>query len=237
MQNKTLAVMQPYLFPYVGYFSLMHRCTDFVFYDDVNFIKQGWINRNQILVNGQPQLFSVPLVNGSSNVFIKDVVISENGRFKTKLIKTLEQSYSKARFFGRGMEYVLEVLSHEERNLSEVATKSVNLASEIIGVSTRKFHSSINFPESRGVDRTERLLSICESLQCETFVNPIGGCHLYSKELFAKRGVELKFIKTKAVDYSQFKTNAFVPNLSIIDLLMHLPAHEILAAVQSYELV
>jgi hypothetical protein len=237
MQDKVLAVMQPYLFPYAGYFSLMHSSTDFVFYDDVDFIKQGWVNRNRVLVNGQPQLFSVPLVNGSSNVSIKDVLISENARFYTKLIKTLEQSYSKALFYARGMEYVMSVLSPEERNLSTMAIKSVNLASEIIGITPRKFHSSAYFADTKGVDRSERLLRICESLQCKTLVNPIGGCHLYSKDVFSKRGVELKFIKTKIVDYSQLKTTAFVPNLSIIDLLMHLPSDEILEVVQSYELL
>lgn len=237
MQDKVLAVMQPYLFPYAGYFSLMHSSTDFVFYDDVDFIKQGWVNRNRLLVNGQAQLFSVPLVNGSSNVLIKDVVISKSARFQTKLIKTLEQSYSKAHFRKRGMEYVMSVLSPEERNLSTMAIKSVNLASEIIGITPRKFHSSADFADTKCVDRSERLLRICESLQCKTFVNPIGGCHLYNKDVFSKRGVKLKFIKTKIVDYSQLKTAAFVPNLSIIDLLMHLPSDEILEVVQSYELL
>lgn len=237
MQGKVLAVMQPYLFPYVGYFSLINSSTDFVFYDDVAYIKQGWINRNRILANGQPKLFSVPLVNGSSNVLIKDVEMSDNVKFRTKLFKTLEQSYSKALYFKRGMEYAMNVLSSEERSLSSLAIKSVNLACEIIGVSSQKYCSSIDFPDSRGINRSERLLKICAALQCSTFVNPIGGSHLYSKDSFFKRGVELKFIKPRTVDYSQLKANKFFPNLSIIDLLMHLPEDEILAAVQSYELL
>ena len=237
MQDKVLAVMQPYLFPYVGYFSLMQSSTDFVFYDDVGFIKQGWINRNRILVNGQPRLFSFPLVNGSSNVLIKDVVMSDNQNFKVKLFKTLEQSYSKARFFNRGMEYVISVLSSEERDLSSVAIKSVNLASEIIGIKARKFCSSSDFADSKGADRSERLLCICKSLHCETYVNPVNGFQLYSKDVFSQRGVKLKFLRVQTIDYAQLKTEKFVPNLSIIDLLMNLSKDEILAAVRSYELL
>lgn len=93
-----IAVMQPYLFPYIGYFQLLNAVDMFVVFDDVNFIKKGWINRNNILVNRQKYLFTVPLKDASQNKLIKEVQIADDG-WQEKFLKTVAQSYKKAEFF------------------------------------------------------------------------------------------------------------------------------------------
>jgi len=93
--------MQPYVFPYIGYFQLIELADVFVFYDDVNFIKQGWINRNNVLANNKSLLFTIPLNKISSFVKINEVIINENffNKWQNKFLRTIEQSYKKAPFF------------------------------------------------------------------------------------------------------------------------------------------
>src|SRR5687768_13108726 len=95
-----LAIMQPYLFPYIGYFQLMHAADKFVVYDDVNYIKGGWVNRNRILVNGKPHMFTLPLKNAGSNIKINEIEVSggELMKWREKFLRTLQQAYAKAPF-------------------------------------------------------------------------------------------------------------------------------------------
>ena len=74
----TVAIMQPYLFPYIGYWQLIHAVDTFVIFDDVNYIKKGYINRNNILVNGQKQTFTLELMSASQNKLINDIDIGNN---------------------------------------------------------------------------------------------------------------------------------------------------------------
>ena len=84
-----IAIMQPYLFPYLGYFQLIAKVDKFIFYDDVFFIKNGWINRNRLIISGQQKYFTIPLLNGSSNTLIKDVLIGSNANLEIKKILKL----------------------------------------------------------------------------------------------------------------------------------------------------
>src|SRR5581483_11840060 len=69
--------MQPYLFPYIGYFQLMHAVDRFVVADDLSYIKQGWINRNRLLINGEAAYFTVPLRRHAATALIRDVEIDD----------------------------------------------------------------------------------------------------------------------------------------------------------------
>ena len=82
------AIMQPYIFPYIGYFQLIDAVDTFVFYDDVNFIKRGWINRNKLLVNGEEHMFTVALSNVSQNKLINEILILNKSDSQNQLLKT-----------------------------------------------------------------------------------------------------------------------------------------------------
>ena len=110
MNSGVVAVMQPYVFPYIGYFNLMKCTSHFVLYDDVNFIKRGWINRNRILNNGSPAIFSIPLSNTSQNSIISEIRTANLEHFKKKFLRSIEHAYAKAKYFGVGYEYVDKVL-------------------------------------------------------------------------------------------------------------------------------
>lgn len=214
------AVMQPYIFPYLGYFQLIHAVDNFVFYDDVNFIKGGWINRNSILVNGQRKLFTIPLDNPSSFKQIKDTDVHPQlfEIWKKKFIKSLNQSYAKAPYVKDVVVIVEEVLSSSS-NMGGLAVKSVKAVSEYLGLEKNYFISSQDFSPTKGLDKVKRLVEICKVNNSSDYVNPSGGKELYNKPLFAEHNLDLYFIENRIPSYTQFG-NDFVPGLSIIDVLM-----------------
>jgi hypothetical protein len=235
--TRVVSVMQPYIFPYIGYFNLAQASDIFVFYDDVNYIKQGWINRNRILINKTPYTFSIPLKNGSSFELIKNVLISDLDKFKSIFYKQLEQSYCKAKYFNIGIKYVEDVLSLDSDSISRLAIKSVMDFFTLVDIEKQFMVSSESFPSSKGIDRADRLLDIVKSVGSSHYVNTIGGMPLYDKAYFAERGVKLSFIKPLILEYGQVGKGDFVAGLSIIDVLMNIGIDGIRTHLDSYELV
>jgi hypothetical protein len=230
-----LALMQPYLFPYIGYFQLIHAADKFVVYDDVTFIKQGWINRNNILLNGQKYLFTVPLVNASSNTLICDTQVSKLDIWGAKFLKTIEQAYRKAPHYAEVYPLLAEIVVPGRDNISTLITNSLRKISAYIGITTEIAETSRHYGNSE-LKAQERVLDICRKEGADSYVNPIGGIELYSKDRFREEGMDLYFIKTGVVQYAQFK-EPFTPWLSIIDVLMFNRPEEALQLVRQYELV
>ena len=232
-----IAIMQPYIFPYLGYFQLINAVDKFIVYDDVNFIKQGWINRNTILVNNLPYLFTIPLNNQSSFSKIKDIKIHDKlyQGWCYKFLKTVEQSYNRAPFFEKVFPLIDDILKLHQNNISALAVKSLKLVSNYIGLST-EFEVSSSIYNNQNLTSQDRILDICIAEKTNHYINPIGGRELYSKETFLEKGIILNFIKSKDVEYKQFNNN-FLPNLSIIDVLMFNNSHEIIHFLNNYELI
>jgi hypothetical protein len=232
-----IAIMQPYLFPYFGYFQLINAVDKFIIYDDVNFIKQGWINRNTILVNNLPYLFTVPLDNQSSFEKINNVKIQKRiyYNWSNKFLKTIEQNYGKAPFYNDVILLLRNIFQIEDEYISSIAVKSLKLVSEFIGINTVFEDSSVIYG-NQYLSSQDRILDICMKEQANYYVNLIGGIDLYSKEDFAEKGIVLNFIKSKKVEYRQFNDD-FVPNLSIIDILMFNDVSSIKRILNNYELI
>lgn len=212
-----VAIMQPYLFPYLGYYQLVNSVDKFVFYDDVNYIKGGYINRNNVLINGEPSRFTLSVLSASSNKKINELNFSNETR---KILQTIQQSYSKAPFFKQVYPLVEAVLCAEERNVSLLCSQSIKAVFNYLGINKEYYLSSkMKFDRSR--IPAEKLIDIAKSLGCDHYVNPIGGVELYDKDLFKNKNITLSFINMHDVSYVQGVTNsAFVPNLSMIDVLM-----------------
>ena len=228
--------MQPYAFPYAGYFGLLASVEDFVFYDDVSYIKQGWINSNFIASNGRKLQFSMPVSKGSSNRKIADVELNDLPRFKKKFLRTLEQSYSRAPFFDAGWEYVNSVLKHDFRYIAELAKTSVLEASSRLEISPRFHSSSISFGCSLGEPPHERLIHIGKTLGKSTYVNPINGASLYRSEEFSAQGLALKFLSPRLPPYLQQGIPSFLGHLSVIDLFMNMRAEDVAAYIREFDL-
>jgi len=213
----TLAVMQPYVFPYIGYFQLIHSADKFVFLDDVSFIKQGWINRNRILVHGQVHTFSVPVVDASSHRKINQTKILHTN-WQNKLIQTVSQSYKRAPQYQEVMPLVERVFTSRAVTISELAIESVESVCQYLSMSTSFARSSALYCDDH-LRGQERILSICIQEAANVYVNAPGGRPLYSREVFSEKGVDLRFIRTLTSEYRQF-SESFVNNLSMIDVLM-----------------
>jgi len=228
--------MQPYVFPYIGYFQMVNCVDHFVFYDDVNFVKKGWINRNRILSNGEELLITVPLVKASQNRLINEIELFVNENFKAKFILNIENSYQKSPYYADVMPLIREIVNADIPSIGEYSANSVLCVSNYLGLSTKFYFSSTLSPESRGIDRADRLIHICKKLGGSSYVNAIGGVELYSQEYFRRKAVRLSFLKTSKIEYSQFN-HPFVPSLSIIDLLMFNSVDSIKDMLNKYELV
>ncbi len=214
-----VAIMQPYLFPYIGYFQLMNAVDRWVVYDDVAFIKQGWINRNRILINGEPQMFTVPLHGASSFVLINQTEINQRiyPIWKSKFYKTLEQSYRKAPNFDVIFPLIKEVLDTEHKTISALALHGLKAVTGYLEISTTIVESSASY-NNNDLRGEYRVLDICRQENAMEYINVPGGKHLYDKLEFEKKNIELHFIEPKLMPYNQFK-GSFVPWLSIIDVL------------------
>lgn len=228
----TLAIMQPYLFPYLGYWQLINVVDAFVIYDDVNFIKQGYINRNSILANGKAQTFTLELIGASSNKLINEIEVGNN---TIKVLKTIKQNYIKAPYFEVVFPIIEDMLMQEEKNLAKFIGYSLQKISEYLGCDTKFVYSS-NIDKDCNLKAQDKVIDICKNLNAKNYINAVGGQELYDKETFKKENIELNFIKTELVSYNQFK-NEFVPYLSIIDIMMFNSVDEIKEMLNRYELV
>lgn len=221
--------------PYIGYFQLVNAVDAFVFYDDVNYINRGWINRNRIMINGAANYITVPQIKASQNKLINEVEVNQESKEYSNLIKTIEVTYKKAPFFYTIFPLIQNVLNKEYRFISEIAIESVKSCSEYLGITTKFYTSSVDFPETKGLERAERIKAICNKLGGTTYINAIGGTGLYKKEDFAKSGIELHFLQSKPVTYAQ-AGNEFVPWLSIIDVMMWNSREEVKGMLNQFEL-
>ena len=212
--------MQPYLFPHIGYFQLMHAVDRFVVADDVQFIKQGWINRNRLLINGNATYFSVPLKRHAAAALIKDVEINDapGRRWRTTLLKTIANFYRRAPSFDAVYPIVERVIGGPFTTIADMARASLREVRDYLGIPASIVDSSARYANAH-LKGQDRVIDTCRAEGATDYVNAIGGRALYSREVFLAHGIRLHFICSDAIEYSQFKP-PFVPSLSVIDVLM-----------------
>ncbi|OOZ35767.1 WbqC family protein [Solemya velesiana gill symbiont] len=212
-----LSVMQPYFFPYFGYSQLIAASECFIVYDNIKYTKKGWINRNRILSNGKDLLFSIPLKKGSDSLQVAEREIANNFS-SDKLLNQIKGSYSKAPYFAQTFHLVEQILSNKESNLFEFIHNSIVKTCEHLGIDT-EIRVSSDVAINHGLKSQDKVIALCEAVGADTYINPIGGVDLYSRDEFSARGIELRFLKSQPFEYKQFN-NKFVPWLSIVDVMM-----------------
>lgn len=217
--SRRLSVMQPYVFPYIGYFHLIEASSEIIFYDDVNYIKGGWINRNRILLEGKELLITVPLKDASSFRTIADTMTNMNDAFRKKLAKQLWAAYGKAPFYEPVSKMVLSVFDRADCSIADLAIDSIIAVYLYLGLPVKWRRSSTDFSNSKDLKRADRLIHLTRALGYSSYINPLGGSDLYDKDYFSSQGVSLHFVQPEPLSYKQFN-DTFVPWLSIIDVLM-----------------
>lgn len=235
--KKKIAIMQPYIFPYIGYFQLLTAVDTFVILDDVNFIMRGWINRNNILINGKPFLFSIPLSKPSQNRLISETKINFSEKEKLKFLKTLEGAYKKAPYFNEFLPTLNQIIMNADDDLSGYIQNSFAAILKYLSLDIEIVRSS-QIEKDNTLTGEARILEICKRLNTETYVNLPGGMSLYSKSSFEKENMELRFIKTfsEKINYKQFNPE-YTPNLSFLDVVMFNSKEKIHEFLKQYALI
>lgn len=213
-----IGIMQPYFFPYIGYWQLLNGVDKYVVFDDVNFINRGWINRNRILINGKPSYFNLPLHKASQNKKINQISVDLSDELVQKMLKTLYLAYKKAPYFEEVYVCLENILRTEKINLGEFLVDSIQKVCDYLGIKTELILSS-SLEKRNELKGEDKILDICKILKGNEYWNAIGGQSLYSAEKFKEQGIKLSFVNTQKIEYKQFD-NGFQENLSIIDVMM-----------------
>lgn len=232
---RTVAAMQPYVFPYIGYFQLLHAADSFVFLDDVNFIKKGWINRNYLFSKQAPVLFTIPIKSVSQNTLIKDAEIFDGENWSKKILKQIEQGYAKAPEFEHVFPQVARVFEEPCSTIAEMAIRSITAVFRYVyGDFDYRLSSSLSLEP--GTAGEKRILEICKLDGAARYINPLGGVELYSSRAFGAAGLDLKFLKTRPMTYRQFGKPVERP-YSMIDVMMFNGVPEIRKLMEEYDLI
>jgi hypothetical protein len=226
--------MQPYFLPYIGYFQLINAVDVFVFYNDVNYINRGWVNRNYILVNGQKNLITVPLLDASQNKLINEIKVDYNGKWRTKMLQTIYYSYKRAPYFNRVYPLIENCFNDPFINISDFNITLIKCICDYLQLGEKIFLLSSDL-DNKHLKSTARILDICNLEKASHYINPIGGKELYDSGDFLRFKIKLSFLKSNEIFYMQ-TGNKFVQNLSIIDILMFNSTHEIMGFLEKYKL-
>lgn len=234
--EKSIAVMQPYIFPYIGYFQLIHAVDEFVFYDDVNFIKRGWINRNKILINSNESLISFPCIKASQNKLINEVKINTSDKEYRKNLSSIALAYKKSPYFNDVYPLIENIINEKYSTIADLNIASIKAVSIFLNLDTKFKISSHDFGETKKLKRSERLKKIATIENASTYVNAIGGKELYDKFDFKASDIDLFFLSPNLKTYSQFENN-FVSGLSIIDVMMFNSKEACIELINGYQLL
>ena len=212
-----LGIMQPYFFPYIGYFKLINQCEKFVIYDNLQYTKKGWINRNNFLVNHQAKLFSLPIAKASDYLDIKDRKIADSFSSEN-FLNQIKGAYVKAPHFDIVYDLIKTCVEFENRNLFNFIYHSIEQVCKFLEIKTDLLISS-DVEINHSLKSHQKVIAICKSLGYKEYLNPIGGQELYSKEKFAKEGINIDFLENIEKPYQQLGKD-FIGSLSIIDFMM-----------------
>lgn len=216
-----LAIMQPYFFPYIGYWQLIHAADRFVLFDDAQYIRHGWVNRNRILKPGGGwQYILVPLKKHEATEQIKNVLAHPEKKWKELIIAQLAHYKRKARFFDETIELVKDILfCNDEQSITSINFAIIKGMCAHLDINTEIIISSEqNFDYSEVGDAGEWALRIAEQMRATEYINPAAGAELFDSNKFSSSNIKLSFLRPDDIIYPQ--RGDFEPSLSIIDVLM-----------------
>ena len=213
----TLGIMQPYFLPYIGYWQLLAAVDRFVIYDNIQYTKKGWINRNRFLRDGRDVYFTVPLKKASDYLDIAERQLADDFD-RDQLLRTWRAAYRRAPHIGDVMPVLERIVRAPMANLFEYVQHSVVEMAAFLEIRTPMVVSS-TVPIDHTLRAERKVLALCRALGADRYLNPIGGVELYSAAAFAAESVTLEFLRPRPREYAQLE-HPFVPNLSIVDVLM-----------------
>ena len=230
----SLAIMQPYWFPYLGYFQLFNAVDRFMLLDVVNHKPRGWVNRNRILINHRPRWLNLPLANASKNILIQDLQCHDKEKFSIKLLKTLHDAYAKAPYFPYAMPVFEAILTDPQTSFVSSIESMLKHIGSYLAIDTPIIRASQQTLENSSA-RKNRIIALCQQQDAQQCINLAGGETIYNKQHFADCKIELMFMRMRPLKYDQYK-EPFSPSLSIIDVMMFNSPKKIQEYLKHYDL-
>ena len=227
--------MQPYFFPYIGYFQLIAASDVFVLHDDVQYIKGGWVNRNRILLNGESRMITLPVQKGAYDLPINARSYVPDSQPYKDIANLIKQAYSKVPFFQQVFPLLNDTLMCADKNVARFNENLIRRIADYLGIKSKIINSS-EIKKNDSLTGESRVLEICKRLGATNYTNPIGGTELYHQEAFKKGGITLRFLEAQNVRYSQHG-DEWLPFLSVIDVLMFNSIEKIQVLLAQYHLL
>jgi hypothetical protein len=210
--------MQPYFFPYLGYFHLIDAVDCFVVLDDVDYAKNGWINRNRILINSEVSWFTVPVYSTGKRLTEKRYAL--DARFFDTARRKISFAYGNSALLGQILWLFDQWEASQDTRVASVNTMLLQAVCELVGIRKPVFMASSEMSLHRELTGQQRVYEICKQVGASKYVNLPGGATLYSSEEFQLQGLGLRFVESQFLPYPQ-RSTAFVPGLSVLDLLLN----------------
>lgn len=229
--------MQPYFFPYLGYFALIKHTDYWVAFDTPQFIRHGWIERNRILKPNEGwQYIKIPLEKHSTKTPIKDIKIKQDSNWEQKILTQLEHYKKKATYYGDVVNLVQKVALYNTESIVDLDVKSLSVVCDYLEIDfsytifskSDVIVDSVNAPD-------EWALEISKALGAEAYYNPPGGIDFFDIKKYRRNGIDIRFLKLNLIEYKQ-KGNVFEPGLSIIDVMMFNSPEQIRKMLDNYTL-
>ena len=236
INNIKSGIMQPYFFPYIGYWQLINAVDYFVLLDDVNYITRGYINRNNILVNGNAHRFTIPVKQASQNKLIKDTQFYFSKKDKNKFLLMLSNAYKKAPQFIDVMPLLERIINYQQEDITSYIHNALKVVMEYLHINTQIYISS-KIEKNEDLHGERKIIEICKKLSASVYINPTGGRKLYNRLNFEREGIDLYFLDTRidSIIYNQ-NQESFVKNLSLIDVLFFNDVEKIKNFLQEFDL-
>jgi hypothetical protein len=233
---KKTAIMQPYFMPYIGYWQLIHSVDEFIVYDNIEFTKKGWFNRNRILDGDHDRLFTIPIKKDSDYLNVGERYLSDDSQNEIqRTLRIIQNTYRKAPYYSVAYPIIEACFTSNDRNLFGYIYNSIRIICDYLDVDT-KITISSQIPIDHNLKAEQKVLALCKATDTDMYVNAIGGMELYDKEEFKSNGLDLQFIKSNNIEYAQLG-NPFVPWLSIIDVIMFNDKKTVMRMLEEYTLV
>lgn len=232
-----IALMQPYFFPYLGYFQLINSVDEFVIFDNAQYVRRSWMNRNRILNGHKESVFIiVPVCKAQRETKIKDIIINNEIEWQERILNQCLH-YKNAPNYSDVRNLLEECFSQSQTNLSDFNTKLIKTICSLLGIRTTITVLSKNFPQIETAHESDEWgVQVSIASRATTYINAIGGKEFYNQQKYLANGVDIKFIHSTLTPYQQLGKN-FVPGLSIIDLLMFIDRQRIVEMLDQYTLI
>jgi hypothetical protein len=216
--SKRIVVLQPSYLPWLGYFDQLYKSDVFVLYDDVQYDKHGWRNRNRIKTDKGPRLLTVPvLTHGQGLPTNRNARIDTRQPWARKQLQALRVNYAKAPAFGEVFDGLELVLRRPWTHLLDLNRAVLETLCRLLGLTRPILLSSeLDIPGQR----TERLIAICQALGADRYLTGDAASDYLDETQFAANDIRVEYHHYRHPVYAQLH-GEFVPYLSVVDLLMN----------------